>query len=619
MSGRRFRGGGGGRSSNARRPPSGRGGGSATSTRNTTTSPLHLPHVKVTIRNIQSVEHFDTKQAVLHAVQHFLIDAFTINDDASHTHGGGQETAYNRAVQLEKLNFETNKSLLESKSALLGWTYNEPNNIINNNELPSPESIVESVYQSSTTTSSASNTNTTVNKNIQTTIDTAMSTMMNECGKLYLHRVGGKCVVDGESCIVAVLNERIDGEKKKTGVASAEGAASEGGEDAKGGDATKGSNKEEDSVEQLTQNMENLSTTSKTLPSKTTEAEAMEATRIRILSVTPVKKSKRRGDIGARVELVLYPPDPCLMFKELCREAGRVAVERFKDSSSNTTGAEAAGGEDTPQSTQQSPTIPNFPRLSPAERSRAIARSRVLMDRTISAMKIHAASSQSSNNQSYASWEIFESSSQKTWKSPSYDIVQSILNGASLTDLLDEEEKKVTLRRGGGAAKNARSDRYDSTIENSEDYKSFMELYTDNGSKSAPPPPAAATDKKDEPLDEEGRPLSAIVQHLQSKRAEEAKVKADAKAAASRARAKAAAEAARTKARKRELEKKTNKAKDRMRREEERRKKKISGGGGGKMNSSRSGNSGGGGGGAPPPGAVLLKKGDVPASGFGSK
>jgi hypothetical protein len=584
MSGRRFRG------PRNRRPGRGAGGANNGPPRNPTTSPLQ-PHVKVTLRSISGDGH-DSILGVVATVQEFLNGAFDINGSG----GSGSQDAYTKACQAEKASFEKTKSLLESKSdTILGYSYEEktPQSV---HEMPSVEAVVNSVHRESLDN----------NKSCAQVIDLAMSSMMNECGKVYLDRVGGKVFVDKESIIVAGLAERIGEEKKK--IKSAAAAASETAEKAEGeNDVERETSDDKEAVKQITQDMEKISTDNKATKSDDT-------IRIRILSVTPVKKSKRRGDIGARVELVLYPPDPCMIFKALCREAGKVAAERYETKDTEAKDEEKTqvqDGEDVNEaaSDKQPPTIPNFPRLSPAERSRAIARSRVLMDRTISAMKIHART-----NSTFAGWDIFESASQKTWKGPSFDIVSSLLNGASLSTLLAKEtgNGEDTKPRKN----NARGDRYDSTIENSEDYKSFMEMYT-NGGGAVPTPSDKSTSKpKEEKLDEEGRPLSAIVQHLQSKRQEEARAKAEAAAAASRARAKASAEAAREKARKRELEAKTRKAKARMKREEERKKNKGSGGSGSNV-SSRPGS---GGTALPPPGAVLLKKGgDVPTSGFSSK
>jgi hypothetical protein len=603
-----------GRGSAGRRPSRGGGGGRS----NAAASPIQLPHVKVTIRNISGNNH-NSVEGVVDSIKQFLEGAFNLSGDGSVL----EDSPYMLAWQKEKDEFEKNKAMFESTSnpnsisagstpLSLGWTYEEK--ITDVSPLPSAAAIANSVERTMLDSGK---------KNIQSTIDTAMTTMMNECGKLYLNYVGGKVVFDEESAIAVILAEKIVGERKKMEEAKAKAAVEEtvAAENATEDEVTK----EDKSVQEVTASLEKLNT-----ESKPTDAQAATATRIRILSVTPVKKSKRRGDIGGRVELVIYPPDPCLIFKEGCREAGTIAAERFLAASKEEVGeaeatengavSEAKESEkvaDVKTDARESdpsnmPPIPNFPRLSPAERSRAIARSRILMNRTIEAMKIHA----KSKSTNFASWEIFESTSQKTWKGQSQPMVSALLSGASLSDLLAEEDSKDRKVARGYS----RADRYDSTIENSDDYKTFMEKWKNGGfvpvnldkdTKAAKP--------NEEKVDEEGRPLSAIVQHLQSKRQEEAKAKAEKAAAASKARAAASAAAAREKARKKELEAKTRKAKARMARGEEK-KKRANGGRSGASSRPGSASSGGA---APPPGAVLLKKSagsvSIPASGFNSK
>lgn len=598
---RHGRGGHGGR----HRPGSGRGGGgTGNRSNNPTTSPIQLPHVKVTIRNITGDQH-ETMEGLVDSIKEFLCGAFQIHSDNVSM---DESSAYMMAWQKEKEDFEKSKALLEStansteSTASLGWAY-EDKIAATSVELPSPEAIVNTVERSALDGGNK--------QTIHSTVDMAMSQMINECGKLYLNYVGGRVTLDEESALVVALAEKIANvekiktEEKETEVVSAKQPIAQ---------------EVEKSVEQLTHSMEKLST--KTAP---LEANVSRSTRARILSVTPVKKSKRRGIIGARVELVLYPPDPCLIFKERCREAGKIAGERSIGASKKAAELETKdGGKDvavdnvestkeketiTSQATQSAsqltaPTVPNFPRLSPAERSRAIARSRILMDRTISAMKIYARS----NN--YHGWEILESSSQKTWKGQSYDMVSALKSGASLSELLAVEEADGTKEkkvRGTG-----RGDRYDSTITLSEDYKSFLEAMENGGAVTPVAEKVSSSKPKEEKVDEEGRPLSAIVQHLQSKRQEEAKAKVEAAREASRLRAKASAESAREKARKKDLEAKTRKAKARMKREEERKKAK---GVHGKV-ASRPGSVSSA---VPPPGPVLLKKGSLSTSGFNSK
>ncbi|KAL7519104.1 hypothetical protein ACHAWX_003901, partial [Stephanocyclus meneghinianus] len=647
-----------GRGGGGRNPRRGGRGGEPSRHRTTTAapSPLQLPHVKVTIRNLIGSKH-GTIEGVVDSVRAFLEGAFRLSsgDGSGETMEG---TPYMMAWQREKEEFEKTKSLLEAAVAVsnsnesasgmasapslsVGCAYEEkivPLPVDASKLLPSPEDIASNSVEGTVMGSNSKKVS-----SIHSAIDTAMSQMMTECGKIYLNYVGGRVTLDEESAIGVMLAEKITAEKKIMEEKQINDAKS----DEEKGDVENGekeistaisTGQDDISVGQLTRSMEKLSANNKPAIQPATAF-----TRIRILSVTPVKKSKRRGDIGAHVELVMYPPDPCLIFKEGCREAGKIAaekhlkqlndVDRTKDGdgvavNADNVASNAPGGKDTVRSvTSQSttsvlqrtiPPLPNFPRLSPAERSRAIARSRVLMNRTIEAMKIHVKSKGSSNSTAdFHGWEIFESSSQKTWKGQPHYMVGALMSGTPLHDLLIEEEsKEKKVRRG-----NARADRYDSTIENSDDYKLFIEQWKEDGSipVAVDKGGTAETTSKDEAppkLDEEGRPLSAIVQHLQSKREEEAKAKAEAAAAASRARAAASAAAAREKARKKELEAKTRKAKARMARSEEKKKKKVTSA---KVASRPS--SANGGGVAPPPGAVLLKKagGPIPTDGFNSK
>lgn len=553
----------------------------------------------------------------MQCLQQFLQKAFF--QSSNDCHNNDSNNAYALALQNEKANYERCKStLLELQSDhvnVVGWAYNNDDDTPA--QLPSVDAIANSVQRDWLDGDDEKKKQLQQQQqqcDIGAIVNAAMSTMMNECGKHYLSRVGGKVYLDRESVIVATLDEQIESVTKKMAASEAttteNGDATNEGTSGSAADENKeGAGSEEvdnDAMDKLTIQMKELTT------QENTEEESI---RIRILSVCPVKKSKRRGDIGARIELVLYPPDPCVLYKEVCGEVGQLVLDRFAEKNvgkeegevkadntqdDDTANKEATGKPQSQQSTSTTrTTVPNFPRLSPAERSRAIARSRILMDRTISAMKIYA-----SSNTEYASWEIFESSSQKTWKSPSCDIVPELMNGVPLRTLLSDRTNEGTKPNT-----KARGDRFDSTIENSQDYKSFMESYSTNGTAIPTTTTTVAPPEKSQKTDEEGRPLSAIVQHLQNKREEEARIKKEAAAAASRARAKASAEAAREKARKRELENKTKKAKARMKREEERRKKvgATNEGGGGV---------GSGGGGAP----VLLKKGgSLPVSGFSSR
>jgi len=497
-----------------------------------------------------------------------------------------------------------------------------------------------------------------------------------------------------------VLSERVAVERKKIAVALEEEEKKKAAEQAEEAEAADGDDEPHDSedapldkkddVEIVTRKIEKLTTavTTKLTPPAVKPVLDQPVIRIRILSVTPVKHSKRRGDIGGKVTLAMYPPDPCLLFKQACRDAGKIAaevhferqvvqedikeeVESFDAEKANngidkvekeevvpsedaaavikpddpkphvdndaqakeTTSIGMATKPKQPAVAPRAPQIPYYPLLSPAERSRAVARSRVLLSRTIEAFKIHVAATL--NNNLASQWEIMESSSQKTWKGRPHPMVASLMsdNTKPLGGLVAEHDatkSNVTAAGGGAVPKksgrgrgyDSRSDRYDSTVENSEDYKAFMESLLDGGrvkdtadgsGKDAKKTAEKSTVVAEEALDEEGRPISAIVKFFREKHAVANKAKVEAAAAASKARA-AASAAAKEKARKDKLQVKKEaskrKKKDAVRAKQKRSERDrsdrpsarpVSGSG-------RGGGKGGNSSLMPPPGAMLLKK-----------
>ena len=508
-----------------------------------------------------------------------------------------------------------------------------------------------------------------------------MNQMMQECGKSYLHYVGGKIVLDEESMIDVGLAERVASEREKLAKAkkkledqaNAEAAfmnESENGEvEPQSAEDKPSESKPVDvKVEEVTKGIEQLITAADVKPATKKQIQNnIPAIRIRILSVTPIKQSKRRGEIGGKVTLALYPPDPCLIFKEACRDAGKmagdlqfekqkakaetdkVANEKSEGESKNEeavvaseptvddTGekkegkegevsAESKNEEDTESSPPvvkkviqpQPPQVPYYPLLSPAERSRAVARSRVLIHRSIEAMKIHAVSVGAPQSNE-GKWEVLESSSQKTWKSRPHAMYESLMEGKELSELVVEHDDCTA---GDADVKNGRGkggvvDRLESTIEKSEDYKAFMESLESGG--ALPTTKEAASNKDDKKkkksssyivpvekppeVDEEGRPLSAIVVHMRSKQAVIDKANAEAKAKVDKA--KAAAKKAKDKARK-EKKKTKRKESNKKKRGDKGKKSSASSSAPAPLNLS-----------GPPPGATLLKKGSVPTSGFG--
>eukprot|EP00581_Thalassiosira_minuscula_P010821 CAMPEP_0183729372 /NCGR_PEP_ID=MMETSP0737-20130205/30072_1 /TAXON_ID=385413 /ORGANISM="Thalassiosira miniscula, Strain CCMP1093" /LENGTH=775 /DNA_ID=CAMNT_0025961531 /DNA_START=28 /DNA_END=2355 /DNA_ORIENTATION=- len=693
-------GGGGGRG--------GGGGGSGESSRfgKNASSPLQLPHIKVTLRNVGDVNKHGTIEGVVNSIRSFLEGAFPPMASAE----DNESTPYMTAWQMEKEEFDSAKNMFAEVAAAAsgsggggsgagttsaassssgrafssGWVYEEKPSALPSDRfsrfslLPSPKTIVTD-FMDNKTEKRVTNTS-----NVNYVVDTAMSQMMAACGKKYLHFVGGRIVLDEESANDVVLAERVRAERTKLAEEKMEKAKAEANAEANaeatGDGSDQPSNGAENataekkdgptSVESVTKGVEKLSTSDNKANAKPQQAlNQMPMIRVRILSVTPVKRSKRRGDIGGKVQLAMYPPDPCLLFKEACRDAGKMAAETHLENNAKVAAEEEAKKEiaekkeeeekeketaspeegkveaevekttdakDTnskpPSPKATVPQIPYYPLLSPAERSRAVARSRVLLHRSIEAMKLHAwAISQNSRDRDHY-WEVVESSSQKTWKGRPHPMVGSMMAGTSLRDLVVENEAERASNGGASSKKgrrgfygNSREDRYDSTIENSEDYKSFMESLRDGSdpTRAAAEKDAAKKGNADvkkegggeQPpsppeLDEEGRPLSAIVMHLREKQAESARAKAEAAAAAAKARA--AAAAAKEKLRKEKL--KLKKEASKKRKKEAARLKKSDR----KASSTSSSRPASKGASMPPPGAMLLKKsGAIPPSGFG--
>lgn len=666
---------------NSKKRRGGRGG--EESKRNTSSSsPMQLPHVKVTLRNILDENKHGTVKAIVDSLKIFLDGAFhsspgTKIDEQNGVFGGNSDKdkfdAYSLACRQEKDQFEREKSMLtytassnentnSSTSASprplsFGWVYEVKQT---SSQLPSIESVASDVIEKEKSSLSNRKGGSAVNA----MVDAAMAQMMLECGKKYLDFVGGKVVLDEDSAVDVMLAEMVQAAKKKM-------AAIEGQKiDADDGD------KNNDGLAEVTELMSNLDTTNP--KSNAGKNEPIPAVKIRILSVTPVKKSKRRGIIGGTVNLALYPPDPCMLFKENCRDAGRIAGEKYlmaqerakevaakKSEANNVDGpvpenkreADAASGHSIDETTHTTntendsnkahpikkmavPPIPHFPIMTPAERSRAVARSRVLLYRTIRAMKIFAQSKQNHPSDiNFHSWDIAESPSQKTWKNRPHPMVTSLLNGVSIDKILAEEQSSIagstsSKRWRKGYSGDARADRYDSTIESSDDYKTFMEQWSKDGTirleapadeskdkeketakpSAAPSSYAAITSKKEEgkppqpEFDEEGRPLSAIVMHIRAKQEEAAKAKAEAAAAAARARAAAATMAASKKKKKNDVAVAASSASSSSARKKKRDATKS------KKSKSKSTSRAGGESKAstmasPPPGAVFLKKG----------
>ncbi|KAL3756524.1 hypothetical protein ACHAWU_009918 [Discostella pseudostelligera] len=661
-------------------------------------SPLQLPFVKVTIRNIGDGSKHSSIERIVTSVRKFLEGAFPSSTTTMQTttstagvgsgsSGSNEISPYMMACQLEREEFEADKTMVSEATAenraaggatlashifSSGYVNDDKSRV---SVLPAPDDIVNNLMNNTT------DKKVTAGSSIGWIVDTAMSQMMQECGKHYLNYVGGRIVLDEESFVEVCLAEKVQAERKRLALESKSSELADRSNTADAADASDSAEKQPDnvgtersSVEDVTNGIAKMSTADKQheVVPKVDEQSLIQSpsVRVRIMSITPVKKSKRRGEIGGKVQLVIYPPDPCILFKEKCRDAGKMAAdqhlskvnaakEQVVDGTETgvTNGNEhdviassegkddAIKSDDQPSTSQDGPSsskrmitptpqIPYYPIMSSMERSRALARSRILMNRTIKAMELHAAGGK---DLSHAQWEVVESSSQKTWKERPHYFVRATMDGKPLSELVAEHDTapNITAKKGRGRGGiDARADRLESTIESSDDYKAFL-ASLENGPNPTTSSGNDATGKKgadsksmttssekhDIPaVDGEGRPLAAIVLHLRGKQeAEKAKVeKAKADIAAAQAKARAAAAAAKEKARQ-EKERLRKEAAKKQRDEVARKKSRAS--------SSRTGGSSGiernkkGGMPMPPPGATLLKKvggsAPIPPSGFG--
>lgn len=611
-------------------------------------SPLQLPFVKVTIRNIGDGSKHSSIEHIATSIRKFLEGAFPSTPLMDSDSGSNESSsAYMMACQLEREEFEIDKHMVleatADEHATGGSSANFTSHMLFSTwasddklrmpVLPTPEDIVNNLMNNAT------DKRVTDGSSVGWLVDAAMSQMMQECGKQYLNYVGGRLVLDEESFVEICLAEKVEAERKRLALERKsevdEGSAAEAA-DANDPFTSEPAKNVETFVEDITKGIEKMSTTPKREDPVLTQ---LPAVRVRIMSITPVKKSKRRGEICGKVQLVIYPPDPCILFKETCRDAGKMAAGRqflkgdtpseqvLSVGTPSTVQSKSENGSKSFKKIAQSPPIPYYPILSSMERSRALARSRVLMNRIIKAMELHATKVK-------LEWEVQESVSQKTWKERPHYFVRETMNGHPLSDLVKEHDSatNTTTEKGRGrVGMDARADRLDSTIESSDDYKAFL-ASLENGSNpsisgkdggsgkkiaDSKSVMSSSSDKQVVPeVDGDGRPLAAIVLHLREKQEiEKAKVeKAKAEIAAAQAKARVAAAAAKEKAR--QGRNKVQKETSRKTKEEAGRKKKQ-----------RSGGSSGGdrnkkvGGPMPPPGAMLLKKVGgscpIPPSGFG--
>jgi len=554
------------------RPPSGDG-------RAGDRSPLHLPHVKVTIRNILPSNPGGSGDDP-HLTAAGLVDSVAGLVEGAFPPPGRKlaegSAAYLEAWRAERTDFEAERAMFAEHGGGGGggmsggspgggspgssapggrgypaaWVYEDrpaplpPGD--RSSLLPSVDSVVARVMDSLPPPGDIVR----PRPPREEVVDRAMSEMLAACGAAYLGQCGGRAEADGTSGREVSLpgemgRVRDEMERERAEREAVEGIAGDGkGEEGKAEDS------KEDAAETAPKADAGDAPPEAPapIPPPAPRPPSPSAVRVRVLSATPAKRSKRRGVVGGRVALVLYPPDPCALFGDRCRDAGRGAAAAYAERYP----ADASGADGSAAPAPASVSVPRYPPLTAPERSRCLARSRALLSRTVAALRVHAASGGSGGI--YAGWDIRESPSQKAWRT------RAGLGGAAarleaaadgrardeiLRELVRESMAKDEKEAEDGAAPAARrgfygdsrSDRHDSTIESTEDYASFLEWHS--GDRARPYEGPARGRKKaadadggggggssnakadaEVEVDEEGRPLSAIVLYFRARNAE---------------------------------------------------------------------------------------------------
>lgn len=177
-------------------------------------------------------------------------------------------------------------------------------------------------------------------------------------------------------------------------------------------------------------------------------------------------------------------------------------------------------------------------KITPSDRSKALAQSRILLDETLLSLK-ELCQSDTCKDQSYRGCIVELSKSQKVWK-PDFTLEQMYqLNQKTA----DGSSGKVAASGGGGGSRKSHGFnyhlKYDSTIEQSEDFKKFMEnreqMLEERKNRPKPPPGGIVSGSNVSVLDdsskakistdENGQPIAALVLHLQEKKAKMRKIK----------------------------------------------------------------------------------------------
>eukprot|EP00563_Minutocellus_polymorphus_P010974 CAMPEP_0181065310 /NCGR_PEP_ID=MMETSP1070-20121207/24672_1 /TAXON_ID=265543 /ORGANISM="Minutocellus polymorphus, Strain NH13" /LENGTH=649 /DNA_ID=CAMNT_0023145695 /DNA_START=142 /DNA_END=2091 /DNA_ORIENTATION=+ len=180
-------------------------------------------------------------------------------------------------------------------------------------------------------------------------------------------------------------------------------------------------------------------------PAMEKEPTDRDAISVRIVSVTPPKKTRRRGEVGGTAYLVLTPPMP-----------GWVR-EKMEGDVAGSDGITAA--DDNGDSLPSLPPAAASVAITPADRSRAVAQSRLHLRLALEVLSA-VAEADAKSSQTYGLSAVVPAPAQRAWKDRDPTRV------AVLPDLGVERWKRPlpSVDR-----------RYDSTLERSADYKEFLE------------------------------------------------------------------------------------------------------------------------------------------------
>jgi len=230
----------------------------------------------------------------------------------------------------------------------------------------------------------------------------------------------------------------------------------------------------------------------------------------RVLYMVPPHKSRRRGVITGHAYIVLHPPMPRFIV-----EKAKVQEDKLLANSGNINISNASA-----------PSVGNI--ITAADRTKALAQSRLILRQTI--FNLAQSCKTDIGKELYRGMKVEMSPSQKIWKFDPFPVCNNT---------------SVNGKKGHGYSGHYHA-KYDSTIEQSEDFQAFLDKRTKNEeeiAKRPKPPPGGGTTEVTVGVDgleitakatedsksnwsamvqetmENGQPIPALVLHLRQKKA----------------------------------------------------------------------------------------------------